>query len=159
MRLYLEPSVLVKPFKKEADSTIMVDVVEAIDERRDWFACTSKCSLLEVARALRKDGKPRALIELNLRELVRHKISFIEVTRKILSDSEIVIASHDIYASDALHLATCSHVARAKRLDAMLSDDKHFKRLGKIVKVLTLSEVSSSRLSQSRGPVHSQGNP
>ena len=116
-------------------------------------------SLLEVARALRKDGKPKELIELDLRELMRHKISLIEVTRKILSDSEIVVASHDIYASDALHVATYSHVARVKRLDAMLTDDKHFKRLGEIVKVLTLDEMSSSRSSGSGGPVHSQGNP
>jgi len=87
----------------------------------------------------------KELIELNLSELKRHRVSFIEVTRKILSASEIVIASHDIYASDALHVATYSSVARLKRLDAMLSDDRHFDRLGEIVNVLTLSEASSSR--------------
>jgi len=151
MRLYLEPSVLVKLFKKEPDSARMVDLLGAIDERRDWFACTSRWSLLEVARALKKDGKPRELIELNLKELKRHRVSLIEVTRKILSDSEIVIASHDIYASDALHLATYSHVARLKRLDGMLSDDRHFQRLGTIVSVLTLREVSSSLPPESRG--------
>lgn len=143
MRLYLEPSVLVKLFKKEPDSAKMIDLMGAMDKRRDWFACTSRWSLLEIARALKKDGKPRELIELDLRELMRHRILFIEVTRKTLSDSEIVIASHDIYASDALHVATYSSVARVKRLDAMLSDDRHFKRLGQIVNVLTLSEASS----------------
>jgi predicted nucleic acid-binding protein len=143
LRLYLEPSVLVKLFKKEPDSTRMVDLLDATGERRDWFACTSRWSLLEVARALKKDGKPRELIELNLRELKRHRISFIEVTRKILSESEIVIASHSIYASDALHVATYSSAARVKRLDAMLSDDRHFRRLRQIVRVLTLSDVSS----------------
>ena len=158
MRLYLEPSLLVKLFKKEPDSNRMTELQGTIDERRDWFACTSRWSLLEVARALRKDGKPKELIELDLRELMRHKISLIEVTRKILSDSEIVVASHDTYASDALHVATYSNVARAKRLDAMLTDDKHFKRLGEIVKVLTLDEMSFSRPSGSRGPVRSQGN-
>ena len=142
MRLYLEPSVLVKLFKKEPDNTRMVDLLGAIDERRDWFACTSRWSLLEVARALKKDGKPKELIELNLRELKRHRISFIDVTRKILSDCETMIASHSIYASDALHVATYSSVARAKRLDAMLSDDMHLRTLGQIVHVLTLSGVS-----------------
>jgi hypothetical protein len=68
-----------------------------------------------------------------------------ESLRKILSESEIAIASHDIYASDALHVATYSSVARLKRLDAMLSDDRHFERLGEIVNVLILSEASSSR--------------
>ena len=143
MRLYLEPSVLVKLFKKEPDSTRMADLLGAIDERRDWFACTSRWSLLEVARALKKDGKPKELVELDLRELKRHRISFIAVTEKILSDSEIVISSHGIYASDAIHVATYSSVARVKRLDAMLSDDRHLRRLGQIVNVLTLSEVSS----------------
>jgi predicted nucleic acid-binding protein len=152
MRLYLEPSVLVKLFKKEPDSAKMVDLLGAVDERRDWFACTSRWSLLEVARALRKDGKPSELIELNLRELKRHRVAFIEVTKKILSNAEIVIASQDIYASDALHVATYSHAARVKRLDAMLSDDRHFRRLGTIVNVVTLGEVSFPDPSESRGP-------
>lgn len=60
---------LVKLFKKEPDSTRMVDLLGAIDERRDWYGCTSRWSLLEVARALKKDGKPRELIELDLKEL------------------------------------------------------------------------------------------
>jgi predicted nucleic acid-binding protein len=118
-----------------------------------------RLSCFQVARALRKDGKPKELIELSLKEPKRRRISFVEVTRRILSDCETVIASHAIYASDALHVATYSYVARAKRLDAMLSDDKHFKRLGAIVNVVTLSEVSSSDPSGSRGPARSGGNP
>ena len=38
MRLYLEPSVLVKLFKREHDSAKMLDVIEAIDSRTQWFA-------------------------------------------------------------------------------------------------------------------------
>jgi len=44
----------------------MIDVVGAIDERPDWCGCTSRWSLLEVARALKKDGRPKELIQLNL---------------------------------------------------------------------------------------------
>jgi len=142
LRLYLEPSVLVKLFKREPDSAKMIDVVGAIDDRQDWFGCTSRWSLLEVARALKKDGKPKEMIHLNLSELRRHRVSFIEITRAILSGSEAILASHDIYASDALHAATFTSLIRTKRLDAMLSDDIHFQRLGKIVKILTLNEVS-----------------
>jgi hypothetical protein len=80
LRLYLEPSVLVKLFRKEPDSGKMIDVVGAIDERPDWFGCTSRWSLLEVARALKKDGRPQELIQLNLSELRRHRISFIDMT-------------------------------------------------------------------------------
>jgi len=133
---------LVKLFKKEDDSAKMLDIIEAIDRGTQWFACTSAWSPLEVARALRKDGKPKELIELNLKELRRHNISFVDVTRVILRKSESVISSRNIYASDALHAATFHSVSRAKSLDGMLSDDRHYDRLKNIVKVLTLKEIS-----------------
>lgn len=138
----MEPSVLVKLFKREHDSPKMLDVVEAIDDRPRWFACTSAWSPLEVARALRKDGKSKELIELNLRELRRHRISFIDINQGILRRSEGIIASRSIYASDALHAATFGSVARTKPLDGMLSDDRHFERLKGIIKVISLSELS-----------------
>jgi predicted nucleic acid-binding protein len=150
LRLYLEPSVLVKLFKKEPDSGRMIGVAGALDSRRDWFGCTSRWSLLEVARALKKDRKPKELIELNLRELRRHKISFVDVTKAILSDCESILALHDLYASDALHVATYSSVRPARRLDAMLSDDAHFRRLGGIVKVLTLNEIPLEAMDESK---------
>jgi predicted nucleic acid-binding protein len=142
LRLYLEPSVLVKLFKRETDSSKMLDIMEAIDSRTHWFACTSAWSPLEVARALRKDGKPKELIELNLRELRRHKISIVDVTHGILRKSESIIASRSIYASDALHTATFESVSKRKTLDGMLSDDRHFERLKGIVKVVNINEVS-----------------
>ncbi len=143
MRLYLEPSVLVKLFKREQDSSRMIDLVAAVDEGKQWFACTSRWSLLEVARALRKDGKPRELIELNLKELMRHKIRFLDVTRSVISQAQDILASRNIYASDALHAASYVGVNRRQRLEAMLSDDKHFRRLGNMVKVLTLNEIQT----------------
>lgn len=142
MRLYLEPSVLVKLFKKERDSGRMIEVLGTIDERPDWFGCTSRWSLLEIARALMKDGKPTELIQLNLKELKRHKISFVGVTKAILTYSERILASHNIYASDALHAATFSLAQGKRRLDAILTDDRHFHRLEEIVKVLTLNQIS-----------------
>lgn len=142
MRLYLEPSVLVKLFKREPDSARMIDLIAAVDGKREWFACTSRWSLLEVARALKKDGKPMELIELNLRELKRHRVAFLDVTRSILSQAESILASRNIYASDAVHAASYTLATRRQRLDAMLSDDMHFRRYADIVKVLTLSEIS-----------------
>ncbi len=142
MRLYLEPSVLVKLFKKELDSEKMISVIGAIDERRDWFGCTSRWSLLEVARALKKDGKPKELIELNLKELRRHKILLMDVTRTILSDAERIVTLHNLYASDALHMATYSSTTSDKRLNAILTDDQHIRRLNGLIDVLNLSEIS-----------------
>lgn len=141
MRLYLEPSVLVKLFKREDHSTKMADLITTVDEERDWFACTSRWSLMEISRALRKDGKPKELIELDLKELTRHKITFLDVTRRILTESARLIASNDLYASDALHAATYASNRKPRRLEAMLSDDRHFRRLGGVIKILTLDEV------------------
>ncbi len=141
MRLYLEPSVLVKLFKREQDSTKMLDVIAAVDTEAQWFACTSSWSTLEVARALKKDGKPRELIELNLKELRRHKISFVDASALILKKSENIVASRNIYASDALHAATFDSISKKKPLDGMLSDDRHFERLRGLVKILRLDEM------------------
>ena len=141
MRLYLEPSVLVKLFKREQDSGKMVDLISVVDEDRRWFACTSRWSLLEVARALKKDGKPRELIELNLKELMRHRIAYLDVTRSVISHAQNILASRNIYASDALHAASYVGATQRQRLEAMLSDDRHFRRLGDMVKLLTLNEI------------------
>ncbi len=138
----MEPSVLVKLFKREHDSEKMLDIMEAINTKPQWFGCTSAWSALEVARALRKDGKPRELIELNLKELRRHKISYLDVTRAILRRSERIIATRSIYTSDALHAATFQSVSRRKSLDGMLSDDRHYDRLKGMVKVLAIEEIS-----------------
>jgi predicted nucleic acid-binding protein len=131
----------VKLFKSEQDSGKMIDLIAVVDEEKQWFACTSRWSLLEVARALRKDGKPKELIELNLKELMRHKITFLDVTRSVISQAQSILTSRNIYASDALHAASYLGATQRRHLEAMLSDDRHFRRLAEIVKVLTLNEV------------------
>ena len=130
-----------KLFKREQDSGKMIDLIATVDEEKKWFACTSRWSLLEVARALRKDGKPKELIELDLKELMRHKITFLDVTRSVISQAQSILTSRNIYASDALHAASYLGATRRRNLEAMLSDEKHFRRLTDIVKVLTLNEV------------------
>jgi predicted nucleic acid-binding protein len=140
LRLYLEPSVLVKLFKREEHSTKMIDLIATVDDEKEWFACTSRWSLLEITRALRKDGKPKEMVELDLKELKRHRITFLDVTRRIIAASEKLIASSDLYASDALHAATYASARKPRRLEAILSDDRHFRRLSS-VKVLTLAEA------------------
>ena len=134
---------LVKLFKTERDSARMLDVMGVIDSTAQCFGCTSTWSLFEVARALKKDGKPSELIELDLRELRRHKIFFIDVSRAILRKSERIIAAKNVYASDALHAATFQYISKKKSLEGMLSDDKHYDRLKDLVKVLTLNEIDS----------------
>lgn len=141
MRLYLEPSVLVKLFKVEAGSDSVVEIVGAIDDGRDWAGVTSQWSTLEVARALRKDGKPKELVLLDVRELRRHRISFAEVEASILKAAEDIIASYEVYASDALHAATFKALEGPERLDAFLCDDRHSRRLGALMKAVTPDEL------------------
>lgn len=130
-----------KLFKREQDSAKMLEVVTAVDTQTPWFACTSAWSVLEVARALKKDGKPKELIELNLKELRRHKVSFIDISRQILKKAENLIEIRNIFASDALHAATFDAISGKKALDGMLTDDRHFERLEGLVKVLRLRDV------------------
>ena len=130
-----------KLFKREQDSAKMIDLIAVVNEDKQWFACTSRWSLLEVARALKKDRKPRELIELNLKELMRHRVTYLDVTRSIISRAQSILASRNIYASDALHAASYLAATQRQRLEAMLSDDIHFRRLGNMVKVLTLDDM------------------
>lgn len=141
MKLYLEPSVLVKMFKREEGSDKVLEVISSIDSRPEWVGRTSRWSFLEVARALRKDGKPKELIELNLKALKSHKIKVEELTMRILHNAESIVASYDIYASDALHVATFQVLERKGQLDYFLTDDRHYERLKNILPVARISDI------------------
>ncbi len=142
MRIYMEPSALVKLFKSEVGSDKMVSIVSKVDQSRDWKAYTSMWSALEIARALRKDGKPRPVIELDLKELRSHKIGFHPVDRKILAQAERLVSSNDIYASDAIHVATFTALDSRFELDGLLTDDRHMRRLGDIVKLIGINDIA-----------------
>ena len=141
MKLYLEPSVLVKLFKREDDSGKMVEIMSRTDKDDTWSAYTSSWSFLEVARALKKDGKPKELIELNLREMRSHRVGYKPVSRDILAEAVGIVAEHNIYASDAVHAATYRKLERASNVDTFLTDDSHFLRLGELVRPRTLRDV------------------
>jgi len=141
LKFYFEPSVLVKVFKLEENSDKMIDLINLFDRKEGWCGFTSKRSLLEVARALKKDGKPEALISLNLDEMKRHNIVFISVTDGMLEEAKAIVASYDVYASDALHISTFRFLERREGLDGFLCDDKHYDRLGKMAPVLKLDEM------------------
>jgi predicted nucleic acid-binding protein len=142
MKLYLEPSVLVKLFKSEDDSGKMIEIISRTDRDRSWSACTSSWSFLEVARALEKDGKPKELIELNLKEMRSHRVEYKAVSHDILAEAERIVAEHNIHASDAVHAATYRKLERASKIDSFLTDDKHLLRLGELVNPRTLRDVS-----------------
>lgn len=142
MRIYLETSVLVKLFKHEVDSDKMIEVISRLDMDARWEAFTSAWSHLEVARALKKDGKPKELIELNLKELRSHKIQSSRVTPEILEEAEKIISQNSIYASDSIHAATFRTIDRDTKLDMFLTDDKRFIRLKRLVKPKLLKDIS-----------------
>ncbi len=143
MRLYLEPSVLVKLFKKETDSDKMIEIISKIDEagRAGHSAYTSEWSFLEVARALKKDGKPKEVIELDLKELRSHKIESCAVTDEILAHAERIIAENNVYASDSVHAATCRNLSKVSKIDAFVTDDRHFLRLQGMVACKRVPEI------------------
>lgn len=61
----------------ELGSDKMVSIVSKVDESRNGKAYTSMWSALEIARALKRMGKPREVIELDIKELRSHKIGCI----------------------------------------------------------------------------------
>ena len=144
MRIYLEPSVLVKLFKREEqESERMMGIVSRVDEgHAQWGAYTSDWSLLEVARALRKQGKPKELIDLDLKALRGHKISFQAISSEILYEAEKIIVRNNVYASDSIHAATFLHLKRGSKIDAFVTDDRHFFRLKDLVNPLRVRDVT-----------------
>jgi predicted nucleic acid-binding protein len=142
LRFYLEPSVLVKLFKDETDSDKMREIVSRSDKGAGWSSYTSIWSFLEVARALKKDGKPKELIELDLRELRNHRIQFKPISSQILADAEKIVTEHNLYASDSVHAATYRNLSGTSRLDAFLTDDNHFRRLKGLVNSKTIRDIA-----------------
>lgn len=141
MRVYLEPSVIVKLFKQEADSDKMIEVISKADEDPSWSTYTSGWSILEVARALKKDGKQKEIIELDLRELRSHKIKYKPVTKEVLAEAEKILTDRNIYASDSVHAATYRRLAQKSKMDAFLTDDRHFLRLRGLVRAKGLRDL------------------
>ena len=120
----------------------MIEVISKMDERgASWSAYTSSWTLLEVARALKKDGKTKELIDLDLKELRGHEISFQAVSREILSDAEAIITENNVYASDSVHVATFRNLKQTAKLDAFLTDDRHFSRLKELVNPMRLRDI------------------
>lgn len=79
-----------------------------------------------------------------MRELKRHRVSFTRVSDNLLEEAEDIIASYNIYASDALHAVTYKAPERSERLDGFLCDDAHFHRLENLVKAVTLNQIKIS---------------
>jgi predicted nucleic acid-binding protein len=119
----------------------MIHMVSLLDKDPKWYATSSRWSLLEVARALRLDKKTKEIIELDLKELRSHKITFVPVSDKIMSEAEQVIASTDTFAADAVHLCTYKDVAKRSRLDGFLCDDRHFDRFKHQVPIKTTRDL------------------
>ncbi len=133
---------MVKLFKAETGSDRVIRLVSLIDKNRKWYGTSSRWSLLEVARALRKDGKTKEIVELDLRELRTHRITFVPVSDKILSGTEKVIAATDLYAADALHISTYRNVAQRFRLDGFLCEDIHYDRFKEQVPVRSIGDLT-----------------
>lgn len=137
MNLYLDSSVLMKLYKQEADSEIMDEVIHRID-KGEWRGFSSKWSFLEIARALKKDKKPKEVVTVDLEDLRSQKIEFISLGDDLVPIAEELIKESNLYAADAFHIASFKYI---KKADAFLCGDKHFNRLRGIIPVKRLSEI------------------
>lgn len=119
----------------------MIALLQLADSEPNWRSFTSKWSILEVMRALRKDGKSQTLIELNIRELRRHKIALLDVGDEELKQAEKLLLAYNLYASDALHAATFMTNREREALSAVLCDDRHYDRLKDVISVQRLEQI------------------
>jgi predicted nucleic acid-binding protein len=126
-----------KLYKQEEDSEIMDEVIHRIDKGK-WRGFSSKWSFLEIARALKKDKKPKEIITVDLEDLRSHKIDFLSLRDDMILKAEELIKESNLYAADAFHIASFKSI---KKADAFLCDDKHFNRLREVVPVRRLSDV------------------
>lgn len=132
---------MVKLFKAESGSDRVIRLVSLIDKNPSWYGISSKWSLLEVARALRKDGKTKEIVELDLRELRSHKIGFVSVSDRIISEAEKIIGTSDLYSADAVHISTYRRLAQRSRLEGFLCEDVHYNRFKEEVPVRTIADL------------------
>ncbi|MDF1539999.1 MAG: type II toxin-antitoxin system VapC family toxin [Candidatus Thorarchaeota archaeon] len=147
--LYLEASALWNMFYGESGS----NVVEYCIEQPAITCSSSIWSHLEMHRAVRKrinqkeitqeEGENlRLFIDTHLDELVaRKQLLEFEVTKDHIREARQLIDSYNLYASDALHLAT----TLSARCSGILVDDYHFTRLREIVgKEMDLAIIHTS---------------
>lgn len=119
----------------------MIRLVSILDKNPKWYGTSSRWSILEVARALRKDRKTKEIIELDLRELRSHRISFLPISDNVCSQAEKMIASTNTFAADAVHVCTYRETAQRSRLDGFLCDDTHYERFESQIPVKKISDL------------------
>ena len=91
MRLYLDSSVIVKLYKQEKDSDLMDKIIQRVD-KGEWRAFSSKWTLLEITRALKKDKKPKEIITLDIEDLKLHRIKFISLRDELIAIAEKLLS-------------------------------------------------------------------
>ena len=133
--LVLESSALWNLYYQEKGA----ELIEMIIEKRDFECYTSRWSTLELFRGIKKRLNQqeislqeaidlRDFIEADLLELeFANKLKFIEIHQNIIEISNDLIFEKNLYAADALHLAS----AITTSSNGILVDDYHFKRLSK----------------------------
>jgi predicted nucleic acid-binding protein len=131
----------VKLFKEEPGSDRAIQVMATVDRKMDWAAYSSRWARIEVARALRKDRKPPEIVALDLQELQSHRIQFQPVSDALVAAAEQLVGATNLYAADALHVATYRFLEKTQGLDGFLCDDLHYARLKPHLPALKLDQL------------------
>jgi hypothetical protein len=135
---YLEASSLWNMFYGEPG----VNLVEYCIESPEISCMSSVWSHLELHRGVQKrinqkeitsaEGSDlRTFMDVHIDRLVaRKQLLELEVTKELIDQAKRLIASHNLFASDALHLVS----AISSECSCILVDDYHFTRLNKQVR-------------------------
>ncbi|MFX1251453.1 MAG: type II toxin-antitoxin system VapC family toxin [Promethearchaeota archaeon] len=150
IKIFLESSALWNLYYDEEGASL----VEFCLNQDMLSCCSSSWSPLELHRGIKKRLNQqeisfkeaenlRLFIEADLQLLIsKKKIYLIPVSQEIINRAKEYIHLYNLYASDALQLAT----ANIDNCRGMLVDDYHFKRLDKRIKTEQGQEIWSTLL-------------
>ena len=149
-KVYLESSALWSLYYKETGW----DLVEFTIHESSLSAIISSWGLLEIERAIQKRLNQEELsrqeartlrdfIDIDVKQLVfNSQLAVIPVSNEIMEHAKELIPRYNLFAADALHLATAAH----QQCSIALVDDYHFKRLSnEIERDLAVSIIPLSK--------------
>ncbi len=146
MSVYLEASALWAMYYGEPGGDRVVWVLDS------FSSLTLEWTLLELGRAVSKRLNEGEIVEAEAEELEmfilsdfrrlvgEKKMSLVRVSWPLIREAYMLIRPFNLYASDAVHMAT----AILKKVRVMLVDDFHFKRLSGKVSEPRILPITSS---------------
>ena len=156
--IYFEPSALFKTYIPESGTQNVEWALSILGDK--VLGVTSRWTLLEIVRGFVKrrnlgeipSEDLEDIIEFFLRDiekmLMENKIMIVDVSKKIVDKAIGLIKSHNLYAADAVHVAT-AEISGAR---AILVDDFHYERIKGSARIEVINvEINTEQFKKTLG--------